>query len=99
MCTNVLYLLSGLPPALTADAVDLLDKYRQQEVDLFDRTEHFYPSFLTRQWYPPRVALAMRRELIRAALKYADRGLHPQLQLLHSQLPDRQVRPACGVVA
>ena len=44
MCTNMLYLLAGLPPLLTPEAADALAPYRRTELDLFQGTEHCYPG-------------------------------------------------------
>ena len=44
MCTNMLYLLAGLPPLLTPEAADALAPYRRTEVDLFQGTFHCYPG-------------------------------------------------------
>ena len=63
-CTVALYLLSNLPPLLTAEAADVLRCYRNTEVDLFHMTPYQYPGFMTRQWFSPETAEALRLELI-----------------------------------
>lgn len=42
--TSALYLLSGLPPALTPQAADVLAVYRRTEIDLFQDSHYCYPG-------------------------------------------------------
>lgn len=114
MCTNALYLLAGLPGQLTPMAADVVSRFRDTDIDLFEGSKSCYPGgrsmqglrttwvgalfrsarrlsqcesrllrclllapskvpsaapaagFLTREWYSPQAAEALRKELAAA---------------------------------